>query len=71
MKTNVITAWPSALPDATIAPFSTSTSRSRPGVVKLLPAPTPPDEETIRRLNELAAKNPFCSMHKVKKHETF
>jgi len=71
MKTNVITAWPSTLPDATIAPFSTSARRNGSGVVKLLPAPTPPDGETIRRLNELAAKKPFCSMHKVKKHETF
>jgi hypothetical protein len=30
---------------------------------------TPPDEKTIRQLNELAASRPFCTLHHVKKHE--
>ena len=40
------------------------------GVVKLMPPPNPPDETTIRKLNELAAKHPFCAFHRVKKHDT-
>jgi len=43
--------------------------QSRPGLVKRLDSPAPPDELIIRKLNELAAKRPFCSPHKVKKHE--
>jgi hypothetical protein len=45
------------------------TKQSKPGLVKRLDSPAPPDELTIRKLNELAAKRPFCTLHKVKKHE--
>jgi hypothetical protein len=45
--------------------------RQKSGVVKLLmPPTTPPDEKTIRQLNALAAKQPFCRLHRVKKHDT-
>jgi hypothetical protein len=43
--------------------------QSRPALVKRLDAPAPPDEVTVRKLNELAAKRPFCTLHKVKKYE--
>jgi hypothetical protein len=42
---------------------------SRSGLVKRLDSPPQPDEITIRKLNELAATPPFCTLHKVKKHE--
>jgi hypothetical protein len=42
----------------------------QPTMIKQLPSVTPPDEKTIRKLNELAASRPFCSLHHVKKHET-
>jgi hypothetical protein len=35
-----------------------------------MPSPTPPDATTVRKLNALAAKHPFCALHKVKKHDT-
>jgi len=43
--------------------------KSKPGVVKLLPTPEPPDEATISRLNSLANQHPFCRLHHVRKHE--
>jgi hypothetical protein len=43
--------------------------RQKPGVIKLLMPPAPPDEKTIRGLNALAAKRPFCQLHRVKKHD--
>ncbi|HLZ87848.1 MAG TPA: hypothetical protein VKQ52_11425 [Puia sp.] len=72
MKINSINAWPTtlpALPESTIATYGTKTRRNRPGVAKPFAPPAPPDEETIRRLNALAAKNPFCTPYKAKKHE--
>jgi hypothetical protein len=43
--------------------------QGRKGLVKRLDSPAPPDELTIRKLNELAAKRPFCTPHKAKTHE--
>jgi hypothetical protein len=54
-------------------PATTSATRPRrqnQGVIKLLLSPPPPDEKTIRSLNALAAKQPFCQLHRVKKHDT-
>ncbi len=34
----------------------------------LFPAPPPPDEKTIERLNILARQAPFCTYHKYKKN---
>ena len=69
MKTNSINASPPALSESTITAYSNQARRSRAGVTKLLPPPTPPDDATIRRLSELAAQNPFCTMYHCKKHE--
>jgi hypothetical protein len=41
----------------------------KPGLVKNLLLPAPPDEQKIKELNELAAGYPFCITHKAKKHE--
>jgi hypothetical protein len=70
MKTNTLVSWPSILPEPTAIAFQ-KTNRNRPALIKHLPVVLPPDEKTIHRLNELAASRPFCSMHHVKKHETF
>jgi hypothetical protein len=68
MKTNTLKSWPSILPKPTPISFK-KTRGNRPALIKHLPAVTPPDEKTIRRLNELAASQPFCKLHTVKKHE--
>ena len=69
MKTNGSHAWPATAPETTISVYNSQTRRNRPGVVKQLLLPAPPDETTIRRLNELAKKGPFCAPLKAKKHE--
>ena len=74
MQTKTLNAWPSLLTESssmtTMIAYPTA-KKKRPGVVKLLPPAALPDETTIRRLNALAAKRPFCNSHKVKKHELF
>ena len=67
MKTNSVAKWPTILPDAPMTAYNSK--RKKIGVVKLMPPPTPPDEKTIRELNALAARHPFCNLHKVKKHD--
>ncbi|HVU96106.1 MAG TPA: hypothetical protein VHE34_12820 [Puia sp.] len=69
MKTNPIHAWPLALPESTISAYNSKTRRSRSGSKLLIPPPAPPDEATIRHLNELAKRKPFCTHYKVRKHE--
>lgn len=69
--TNSYTTWPALLPDSAMTMHSTKTRRNRPGLVKSLTLPAPPDEATVKRLNQLAARPPFCNPHKVKKHEHF
>jgi hypothetical protein len=49
--------------------LSTPSRRQKSGVIKLITSPAPPDENTIRRLNALASRRPFCTQHKVKKHD--
>jgi hypothetical protein len=39
-------------------------------MIKLLSPPPQPDEKTVRRLNALASEQPFCKLHRVKKHDT-
>jgi hypothetical protein len=68
METNSLAIWPTILSESPMTAYKT-TQRQRPAVVKLMPPPTPPDELTIRKLNELAAKQPFCALHRVKRHD--
>ena len=67
--TNSIITWPTLLPEPNMTAHAGKSRQNRPGVVKRLDSPAPPDELTIRKLNELAAQRPFCTPHKVKKHE--
>jgi hypothetical protein len=69
MKANTVANWPTLLPESTMIAYNTKPIRQNSGVIKLLAAPEPPDENTIRKLNELAARHPFCSFHKVKGHD--
>ena len=70
MKTNSMVTRPMILQEPTLTAFNTSKiQRQRPGVVKLLPPPPPPDEKIVMELNALAAKHPFCTLHKAKKHD--
>jgi hypothetical protein len=62
-----LTSWPKRIPEATLTARS---RRQKPGVIKLMTPPPPPDENMVRRLNALAAKQPFCKQHRVKKHDT-
>jgi hypothetical protein len=66
MNTKSLAIWPS---QTTMTAFSSTSRKYRTGVIKLLEPPIPPNEETIRRLNDLAHRFPFCTLHKVKKHD--
>jgi hypothetical protein len=68
MKANTLVSWPSIHPKPTAIAFQKRRS-NKPTLIKHLPMATPPDEKTIRQLNELAASRPFCTLHHVKKHE--
>jgi len=65
-----LVSWPALLPESTMTVHPGKSIRSKPGLVKRITLPAPPDEATIQKLNDLAAKHPFCSLHRVKKHET-
>lgn len=67
MKANTLVTWPSILPKPTVIAFQKRRG-NKPALIKHLPMATPPDEETIRQLNELAASPPFRNLHHVKKH---
>ncbi|HEY6900048.1 MAG TPA: hypothetical protein VI233_05370 [Puia sp.] len=69
--TNSFTTWPALLPESAMTLHPAKPRRGKPARIKLLNPPTPPDEKTILKLNELATKSPFCNSHKVKKHELF
>jgi hypothetical protein len=66
MKPNVKVTWPDMVPQPAL---TAKPQRQKQGVIKLLAPPAQPDEFTIRKLNDLAAKQPFCTHHRVKKHD--
>jgi hypothetical protein len=70
MTTNSLSNWSSIAPERTMVVLGTRSRRQKSGVVKLITSPAPPDENTIRHLNALASRRPFCTQHKVKKHDT-
>ncbi|WP_431216741.1 hypothetical protein ACQ86N_20545 [Puia sp. P3] len=67
---NSLISWPTLLSESTMTVHPGKSSRNKPALIKRITLPAPPDEATIQRLNELAAKHPFCSLHRVKKHDT-
>ncbi|MDO6434580.1 hypothetical protein Q4E93_28475 [Flavitalea sp. BT771] len=70
MKSKSLANWPALLPENALTAYNPSKSqRQKPGVVKLMPMVPPPDEKTIRELNELAARRPFCTFRKVRRHD--
>ena len=74
MKAKSITSWSSVPTDPTVrtahmTAYPSTTRKNKPGLVKLLTPPAPPDEATVRKLNELATRQPFCTLHRVKKHD--
>jgi hypothetical protein len=70
MKPSTLALLPPQLSESTLTAYSSKTQRQKPGIVKLMPPPVPPDEKTIRELNALASKHPFCRLHSVKRHDT-
>jgi hypothetical protein len=71
MKAKSLASWPALLPEKALTAYNPSKSqRQKPGVVKLMPPVPPPDEKTIRELNELASQHPFCAFRKVRRHDT-
>lgn len=68
--TNSLITWPTLLTDAPMTVHTSKPKRSKTGLVKSMTVPPPPDVATVQRLNELAAKHPFSTPHKVKKHDT-
>ena len=69
MTTNSLSNWPSIAPERALVALHTISRRQKSSVVKLIISPAPPDENTIRHLNALASRRPFCTRHKVKKHD--
>lgn len=71
MKTNTLATRPMTPQEYTLTAFNNNKShRQQTGVIKLLPPPAQqPDEKTVMELNALAAKYPFCILHKVKRHD--
>ena len=67
--TNTFITWPALLPESTMTAYPGKSRQNKPGLIKRLDAPAPPDELTIKKLNELAAQHPFCSPHRAKKHD--
>jgi hypothetical protein len=68
MTTNSLSNWTSITPERNMTALRSR--RQKSSVVKLITHPAPPDENTIRHLNELASRRPFSTPHKVKKHDT-
>jgi hypothetical protein len=71
MKPKSIQSWSAVPTESTRNASMTaySSRKNKPGLVKSLTPPVKPDEATIRKLNELATKPPFCKLHRVKKHD--
>jgi hypothetical protein len=69
MTINALSLVPAGLPEIPFSVSHISADRRKIEVIKL-PATMPPNEEKIRELNELAARHPFCVLHKPKKHDT-
>jgi hypothetical protein len=69
--TNSFITWPTLLSEPNMTAHAGKARKSRTGLVKRLDSPAPPDEQTIRKLNELAAQRPFCTLHKVKRYEIY
>lgn len=67
--TNYLLTWPPLLPESKMTVHTGKLRQNKSGLVKHMGPPAPPDQVTIQKLNELAAKPPFCALHKVKKHE--
>jgi len=71
MKTKLLADWPALLPEKSLTAYPTKgQQRQTQGVIKLMPPVPPPDEKTIRELNELASTRPFCTFRKVRRHDT-
>lgn len=68
MKTNSLIALPPVSAESNLTAYSKQ-RKTRVSVVKHMPPPTPPDEDTIHHLNRLASTQPFCSPYKCRKHE--
>lgn len=68
MKTNSLASLPIHLPEPTLASFNTRLLRQRTEIIQI-PLAVPPDESKVKELNTLAAKHPFCIVHKARKHD--
>jgi len=70
MTTKSLASWPAHLPEKALTAYNPGKSqRQKQGVVKLMPPVSPPNEKTIRELNELASRRPFCAFRKVRRHD--
>jgi len=70
MKTKSLASLPSILAESYFAIYTPGKSAKRSsGAVKLMPPTTPPDETTIRKLNDLASTPPFCTFRKARRHD--
>jgi len=71
MKTKSLAEWPALLPEKLLTAYPAKVQqRQKQGVVKLMPPVPPPDEKTVRELNDLASTRPFSAFRKVRPHDT-
>ena len=70
MTTKPSANWPALLPERSLIVYNPGKAqKQKPGVVKLMPPVPPPDEHTVRELNALASRHPFCAFRKVRRHD--
>jgi len=71
MKTKSLAQWPALLPEKSLTAYPVKAQqRPKQGVVKLMPPVPPPDEKTIKELNDLASTRPFCAFRKCRRFDT-
>lgn len=66
MKPNAISANPVPITFGTVLPTAKIITHPRSKKVNEESSVTPPDEETLLRLNAMARQHPFCIRHKGK-----
>jgi hypothetical protein len=69
MTSNALSIVSVNLPELPFTVSHIKPERRKIEIIKL-PATMSPGEKKIRELNELAARHPFCVLHKPKKHDT-
>lgn len=68
MKSNTLATLPMLLPEPSLAAFNGRLLRQRTEIIQL-PLAAQPDESTVKKLNQLAGKYPFCILYRARKYD--